>query len=78
MSTVNVKVVPAAYEVTLKLNQEQVDWLWSFCGEINGTYTSPLRQVTDEIYDQLKKYKPRKVDITKEHWVIHRMEMYND
>lgn len=76
MSTVNViripekaVVIPASYEVTLKLDQEQLDWLVDFCGNISGKYTSPLRQVTDKLFGDLKVYRKEKVNTEKVHWV---------
>lgn len=62
-------VVPASYEVTLKLDQEQLDWLVDFCGSISGTYTTPLRRVTDKIYEELKVYRKEKINTVKTHWV---------
>ncbi len=78
MSEVNVKIIPAFYEVTLKLNQEQLDWLSSFCGEISGDYESPLRQVTDNLYSELKKNRSKIVNVSKTNWVTFTGEHSND
>ncbi len=78
MSEVNVKSIPASYEVTLKLNQEQLDWLSSFCGEISGHYESPLRQVTDTLYHELKKNRSKIIDVSKTNWVTFKGELSDD
>ncbi len=78
MSEVNIVFVPATYEVTLELNQEQLDWLSSFCGEIAGHYESPLRQVTDSLYYELKKNRSKIVNVSKTNWVTFTGEHSND
>jgi hypothetical protein len=71
-------VVPATYELCLKLTQEQLDWFHSLCANISGNLpvdstrmsrTSPLREITDDVYYKLMPYCKDKVNIRKVHWV---------
>jgi len=71
-------IVPATYDITLKLTQEQLDWFHSLCANISGNLqavdsrfspTSPLREVTDKLYETLGTHVKYRVNITRTHWV---------
>ncbi len=71
-------VVPATYDINLKLTQEQLDWFHSLCGSISGNIkvtdsrfsaTSPLREITDKLYENLGTHVKHRVNITRTHWV---------
>lgn len=72
-------VTITTYDIELKLTQEQLDWLVAFCGEIGGNFpsdktrihtTTPLRQITDKLYDSLLQYRNEIIDVRKYNYVI--------
>jgi len=73
-------VTVTTYDIELKLTQDQLDWLVAFCGEIGGNFPvdplnpkasriSPLREVTDELYDKLIQYRKSLVDVRQVNYV---------
>lgn len=74
MQEINVKqipeqVIPATYDISFKVDQQQLDWLVGFLGDISGPCTTPLRVVTDQLYDYLKPFKKEKVVIECFHYI---------
>ncbi len=71
-------VTVTTYDIELKLTQDQLDWLVAFCGEIGGNFPSegtrtstitPLRQITDKIYDELNQYRKDLIDVRQFNYV---------
>lgn len=78
-------VTVTTYDIELKLTQDQLDWLVSFCGEIGGNLPSdntrlhtqsPLREITDNLYTTLNVYRKNPIDVRKFHYVNFKKDDY--